>query len=237
MSKYQYQNIVVQNNIAAPANGVPVEGLDSDKYSTATFMVEEISGAPVYTLIPEITIDGTNWFAVELVNTSDGTTAANASAEGIYAFRIAGATGFRVRAATLAGGNITVTARASEVSHGFFSVGGGGGGSLPAIEVENPTGGERIVWFRTYEEVTVEEINAVLTGSGGQSVTFSVRYDSDRSAVGTELLTGGRVLTNITTGVSYVPDVDIIPAGVWVWIQTTAQLGTVTEIIITMDLA
>lgn len=105
-----------------------------------------------------------------------------------------------------------------------------------AIEIENPSGSERIMWFRTYVATTVNEINAVLQGSSTPSVTFSVRFDADRSAVGTELLTGGRVLTNVTTGVSYVPDVTSIPAGVWVWVQTTAQSGTVLELEIAMDL-
>ena len=105
-----------------------------------------------------------------------------------------------------------------------------------AIEVETPSGVERILWFRTYVATTVNEISAVLDGSASPSVTFTVRYDSDRSAVGTELLTGGRVLTNTTTGVDYVPDVAVIPANVWVWLQTTAQSGTVLELIIAMDL-
>ena len=105
-----------------------------------------------------------------------------------------------------------------------------------AIEVETPSGTERILWFRTYVATTVNEISAVLNGSAAPSVTFTVRYDTDRSAVGTELLTGGRVLTNITTGVDYVPDVTAIPAGVWVWLQTTSQSGTVLDMIIAMDL-
>jgi hypothetical protein len=105
-----------------------------------------------------------------------------------------------------------------------------------AIEIENPSATERIQWFRVYVPTTVNEINAVLQGSSTPSVTFSVRYDADRSAVGTELLTGGRVLTNVTTGVSYAPDVTTIPADVWVWVQTTAQSGTVLELHIAMDL-
>lgn len=104
------------------------------------------------------------------------------------------------------------------------------------IEIENPTASERILWFRTYVVTTVNEINAVLNGSLSPSVTFTVRFDADRSAVGTELLTGGRVLTNTTNGVSYVPDVTEIPADVWVWLQTTAQSGTVLDMLVGMDL-
>ena len=112
---------------------------------------------------------------------------------------------------------------------------GAAGPSRTAIEVESPSGSERIVWFRNYATITVNEITAVLNGSGSPSVTFSIRYDADRSAVGTELLTGGRVLTNTTTGVAYVPDVTSIPADVWVWLQTTAQSGTVLEMTIGME--
>lgn len=105
-----------------------------------------------------------------------------------------------------------------------------------ALEIENPSGSERIVWFRAYVATTVNEINAVLNGSATPSVTFTVRFDADRSAAGTELLTGGRVLTNTTTGASYVPDVTTIPAGMWVWLETTAQSGTVLEMNVAMDL-
>lgn len=105
-----------------------------------------------------------------------------------------------------------------------------------AIEIENPSGSERIVWYRSYKATTVNEINAVLNGSSTPSVTFSVRFDADRSATGTELLTGGRTITNTTTGVSYAPDVTTIPADVWVWLETTAQSGVVLELNIGMDL-
>jgi len=116
--------------------------------------------------------------------------------------------------------------------------GGGGGvsGHPSALEIENPSASERIVWFRNYLESTVEEITAVLNGSAAPSVTFSVRFDADRSAVGTEILTGGRVLTNTTTGIVYAPDVLTIPADVWVWLQTTAQSGTVLEMTVGIDL-
>jgi hypothetical protein len=105
-----------------------------------------------------------------------------------------------------------------------------------AIEVENPSNVEDITWFRNYIAATVNSIEAVLRGSSSPSVTFTVRYGADRSGTGTELLTGGRVLTNTTTGASYVPDVTTIPAGVWVWIETTAQSGVVPEMTIAMDL-
>lgn len=105
-----------------------------------------------------------------------------------------------------------------------------------ALEVENPSGSERIVWFRNYVEITVNGIDAVLAGSASPSVTFSIRYDEDRSAVGTELLTGGRTVTSTTTGTSFAPDVTVIPAGVWVWLQTTARSGTVLELTAAMDL-
>ncbi len=109
------------------------------------------------------------------------------------------------------------------------------GAGPTAIEIENPSSSERLMWFRNYESTDIDEINAVLKGSSTPSVTFSIRYDADRSAVGTELLTAGRTVTSTTTGASFVPDVTTIPADVWVWIQTTAQSGTVEEIAIGMN--
>lgn len=104
-----------------------------------------------------------------------------------------------------------------------------------AIGIENPGASERTVWFRNYVATEIDAIHAVLKGSSTPSVTFTIRYDADRSATGTELLTSGRTVTNTTIGVNYPPDVTTIPAGVWVWVETSAQSGTVEELSITLN--
>lgn len=102
--------------------------------------------------------------------------------------------------------------------------------------LQNPSASENIDGFRVYTETTVRGINAVLNGSASPSVDFRVSFGPDRSAAGTEILTGGRTVTSTTTGTAYVPDVTTIPAGSWVWLKTTAKSGTVLGLTVALDL-
>jgi hypothetical protein len=78
-------------------------------------------------------------------------------------------------------------------------------------------------------------MHAVLLGSAGQSVTWTVRYSADRNAVGTEVVIGGTTTTSITTGDTIVAlDAPSIPSGSWVWLETTAQSGIVDALTVTL---
>ena len=67
------------------------------------------------------------------------------------------------------------------------------------------------------------------------SVTWTIRHGTDRSATGAEVVTGGTTTTNTTTGDDVVSFNDAtIVADSHVWLETTAQTGTVTEISITI---
>jgi hypothetical protein len=75
-------------------------------------------------------------------------------------------------------------------------------------------------------------MRAVLIGSSTPSVTWTVRHHAtDRSNAGSEVVTGGTTTTSTTSG-SDVTSFDdaTIPADSFVWIETTAQSGTVTEL-------
>lgn len=103
---------------------------------------------------------------------------------------------------------------------------------VKAITVENPGAAEDLTMFFTDVAITVTQLNAVLAnGSSTPSVTWTIRHASDRSAAGTEVVTGGTTTTSISTG-SEVTSFDdaTIPAGSWVWLETTAQSGTVPEL-------
>lgn len=97
------------------------------------------------------------------------------------------------------------------------------------VAVESPSASEHIILFYTEYAITVAKLVAVLTGSSTPSVTWTVRFATDASAVGTEVVTGGTVTTSITSGsvVSSFSDATI-PAGSFVWLETTAQSGTVS---------
>ncbi len=112
------------------------------------------------------------------------------------------------------------------------AAGGGGAGSPKAITVESPTSSEDLTMFFTDVAITVTQLTGVLAvGSATPSVTYTIRHDPDRSASGNEVVTGGEVLTNISTGVQTTTFNDAtIPANSFVWLETTAQSGTVPEL-------
>jgi len=104
-----------------------------------------------------------------------------------------------------------------------------------SISIENPTNAEDIPLFFTSEAITITEIRAVLRGSDTPSVTWTIRHGSDISGAGTEVKTGGTATTSVSTG-SDVTSFDdaTIPADSFVWIKTTAQSGTVTQLSVTI---
>ena len=100
-----------------------------------------------------------------------------------------------------------------------------------AITIEAPSNSEKVAMFYTSSAISLSAIRSVLTGTGSPSVTFSIRYGSDFSASGTEVVTGGITVTNTTTGLETTSfNNGTISAGSFVWITTTAVSGTVNSI-------
>jgi hypothetical protein len=106
--------------------------------------------------------------------------------------------------------------------------------SLPrskSIAIENPTASEKWVLFFTESAITVAKIEAVLLGSSTPSVTFSIRYGTDISGAGTEVVTSGITVTSVSTGSATTSfNSASVPASNFVWITTSAQSGTVTAL-------
>lgn len=103
------------------------------------------------------------------------------------------------------------------------------------FSVENPTSTESIPLFKTDSEIVISKLFAVLVGSSTPSVTWTIRYDTDVSATGTEVVTSGTTTTSTTTGDTVSSfDNDTIAAGNWVWLETTAQSGTVNWLNVTI---
>lgn len=103
-----------------------------------------------------------------------------------------------------------------------------------SIIVESPTNSEDLPFFFTDIPISATKIRAVLVGAT-PSVTWSLRHGTDRSAVGAELITGGTVTTEVTTGVDIVSfDDPTIIANSHIWFETTAVSGIVESIILTL---
>jgi hypothetical protein len=104
-----------------------------------------------------------------------------------------------------------------------------------SINIEDPLNTEDISFHFTDVPITVTKLRAILTGSSTPSVTWTVRHGTDRDAAGSEVVTGGTVTTDITTGSDVIIfDDPSIVANSHLWIETTSINGTVDSIIITL---
>ena len=104
-----------------------------------------------------------------------------------------------------------------------------------SILVEDPTASEDLTMFFTEEAITVRQVEGVLRGSATPTVTISVMHNTDRNAAGNNVLTAATAITSTTTGDSPAIGGDVtIPANSFVWLETSAQGGTVDEINVTI---
>lgn len=104
-----------------------------------------------------------------------------------------------------------------------------------AISLTSPTASEKVPLFFTNAALTVTQIRSIVAGSSTPSVTFSLRYGTDFSASGTEVVTSGITVTNTTTGLSTTSfNSASIAADRFVWLTTSAVSGTVNTLHVTV---
>jgi hypothetical protein len=105
-----------------------------------------------------------------------------------------------------------------------------------AITVAYPTASEDQDFFFTESAITISKMVAVLNnGAATPSVTWTIKHATDRSAAGAEVVTGGTTTTSISTGSVIITFNDAtIPANSFVWLETTAQSGTVPSLSVSL---
>jgi len=102
------------------------------------------------------------------------------------------------------------------------------------ITIESPTAAEDITVFFVSTAVTIRSIKAVIRG--GISVTVDPRHDTDRTALGNQILAVEEVVTSTDTGQELTITGDTtIPADSWVWLQTSGKSGNVNELSMTFS--
>ncbi len=119
---------------------------------------------------------------------------------------------------------------------GAWATPAGGSGTFHySITVENPNASEDISISFTQVAITITEMRAVLIGSSTPSVTWKIRHQADRNNAGNAVVTAGTTTTSTTTGSDVTAfDDATIGADSFIWFETTAKSGTVTEIHITI---
>lgn len=102
-----------------------------------------------------------------------------------------------------------------------------------AFGLETPSASENAGGVFTDKAITITKAAAVLVN--GTSVDWTIRHDTDRSATGNELITGGKTTTSETTGdVITSFDDATIPANSWIWLETTDKTGVIDWLNITL---
>jgi hypothetical protein len=91
--------------------------------------------------------------------------------------------------------------------------------------IGDPQVGDSFTLCKTTYNATVRNVSAIVSGG---SVTYEIRYATDRSAVGTLAIVADTV-TNTTTGAAATIQNQPIPVDSWVWLEITAVTGTVDE--------
>jgi hypothetical protein len=106
-----------------------------------------------------------------------------------------------------------------------------------SLTVEAPSDTEDISFFYTDRALNASKIRPILVGST-PSVRWSLRHGTDRSAVGTEIVAGGTVTTEVTTGIDVTALTgSLIPANSHVWFETTDVSGIVVSLALTLFLS
>lgn len=101
-----------------------------------------------------------------------------------------------------------------------------------SLTVAGPKTNDSFTIFRTDAETTISNVVALVSGSS-PSITYEIRYGSDRSSSGTLAIVPDTV-TNTTTGDSATVQNQPIPANSYVWLVVTAVSGTVGELNVTL---
>lgn len=107
-----------------------------------------------------------------------------------------------------------------------------------STSITNPTTSDtKVVLFYTSQALTVSKLVSVLPGgSATPSCTISIKWGSDISGAGTSLITSPSATTSTSTG-NVVTSFNNpnISAGSFVWLDVTAQSGTVPVVHVTLE--
>ena len=106
-----------------------------------------------------------------------------------------------------------------------------------SITIEDPTDAEDFMIIRAGFPLTVASIIGTVRGSS-PSVTVNIKHASDRTGAGTSLLSAAAAVTSTTFGdtltLSSTQADKEVGLAEMIWLETTAQSGTVDELNITI---
>ncbi|MEJ7830723.1 MAG: hypothetical protein WKF91_21115, partial [Segetibacter sp.] len=100
------------------------------------------------------------------------------------------------------------------------------------VSLTTPGAAENIGLYFTPVAITITNVQEALVGTT-PSVTYVINYGSSRTTA-TSTIVASHAATS-TAGASATLNVTAIPAASWIWVQTTATSGTVSDFHVTMN--
>jgi hypothetical protein len=97
-----------------------------------------------------------------------------------------------------------------------------------SITISEPIAGDSFTLFRTTKSTTLDSVVGLVVGSGSPSLSYQLRYASDRTASGTAA-TPVTFINNTTSGAPATIQNMPVPSGNYVWLNITAVSGTTSE--------
>lgn len=112
---------------------------------------------------------------------------------------------------------------------------GSGDVGSKTLSMAPPTVGGVQPSFYTENGMNVSRLVAAIRGSGGPSVSWTVRFGPTRNGLGTEVIVGGSTTDDEENGSSDILFTNsMIPANSFVWLEVTVVGGVVDELAITI---
>jgi hypothetical protein len=102
-----------------------------------------------------------------------------------------------------------------------------------SITIESPVSGDNVGFFFTAKPITITSTLAVLTGSGTQSVVWSLISGTSRNTAAVTHISAEST-SSITTGESEAIDVAAIPVSSHVWVLLGTIGATTTSFTLTV---
>lgn len=100
---------------------------------------------------------------------------------------------------------------------------------FPTQYIEDPTAADDVRWFKTPVAITVQGIDASVTGTS-PDVDFTIYHASTRNAAGTVVHTADTITSVTGTGFTAPSGDATIPAGNYVWTEIDVIAGTVDSL-------
>jgi hypothetical protein len=95
------------------------------------------------------------------------------------------------------------------------------------VSIASPAAGVTRILLRAPQQLTISQVDAVLSGGTSPTVSFSLLHDADVSGAGTAVTTDPITVSSTTTGQAtdsfQAPE---IAAEHWLWLEVTAISGS-----------